>query len=196
MLQKIHDSVGKWVAGIILGLLAIAFVFWGVDSPLTGATYAAKVNGEEISLLEFERELQNEQNSFAELYRTELSDDMRRILRRNVIERMVASEALEQRVREAGYRVSDERVIEAIRAMPQFQIDGQFSLQLARSRLASAGLTEAAFTELQRQQMALLDLQRGVAVSTFLTPAEFRRYIELYNQQREIAYALFDVETF
>jgi len=35
-----------------------------------------------------------------------------------------------------------------------------------------------------------------IADSTFLTPAEFRRYIELASQRREIAFALFDVEAF
>jgi len=33
-------------------------------------------------------------------------------------------------------------------------------------------------------------------MSSFLTPAEFRRYIELYNQQREVAYALFTIDAF
>ena len=40
------------------------------------------------------------------------------------------------------------------------------------------------------------DLQEGIVESTFLTPAEFRRYIELYNQRREIGYALFAVDAF
>src|SRR5690554_5416550 len=130
MLQKIHDSVGRWVAGIILGLLAIAFVFWGVDFTGMGSSFAAKVNGEEIPLAEFERALQAEQNQYQQLYRTELTDDMRRLLRRNLIEQMVANEALEQRVVESGYRVSDERLTDYIRGMAAFQIDGNFSLAL------------------------------------------------------------------
>ena len=196
MLQKIHDSVGRWVAGIILGLLAIAFVFWGVDFTFMGSGFAAKVNGEEISLLEFERALQQEQNQYAQLYRIELTDDMRRVLRRNLIERMVANEALEQRVEKAGYRVSDERLTEFIRGMAAFQIDGNFSLALYNSRLANEGLSPTAFEEAQRRQLEMLDLQRGVAASTFLTPAEFRRYIELFGQRREAAYVLFEADSF
>ena len=55
MLQRIHDSLGKWIVVIVLGLIAASFIFWNVDFGLTGATFAAKVNGEEIPLLEFER---------------------------------------------------------------------------------------------------------------------------------------------
>ena len=40
------------------------------------------------------------------------------------------------------------------------------------------------------------DLQDGIVESTFLTPAEFRRYIELFNQRREIGYASFTVDAF
>ena len=62
MLQRIRDSFGPWVAGTILGLLAVTFIFWGIDFSLNTTTFAAKVNGENIPLAEFDRELQAEQN--------------------------------------------------------------------------------------------------------------------------------------
>ena len=196
MLQRIRDSLGKWVAGTILGLLAVTFVFWGVDFSLTGATFAAKVNGENLPLAEFERELQAQQNQYQQIYPVELTDDLRRELRRNVLESMVRDEALKQRVEEAGYRVSDERLAAYIRSAAPFQVDGEFSMEVYRGLLANQGLTPASFEVLQREQLEVLDLQSGIADSAFLTPAEFRRYIELYNQKREVGYALFDVETF
>lgn len=195
MLQKIHDSI-RWWAVLILGLIAVSFVFWGIDFNLTGATFAAKVNGEEIRLDEFERAVQIEQSQYQRLYRTEIDDDMRRQIRRNVLQDMVRTEALEQRVQEQGYRASNERVTESIQTMPVFQINGNFSYDLYRSRLANEGMSPRQFEELQRQQLALLDLQTGIANSAFLTPAEFRRYIELYNQRRELGYALFEVAAF
>src|SRR5690606_15440540 len=86
MLQRIHDSVGRWVAGIILGLLAVAFVFWGVDFSLGGTTFAAKVNGEKIPLTEFERELRARENEFRQTNRIEIDDELAREMRRAVIE--------------------------------------------------------------------------------------------------------------
>ena len=73
---------------------------------------------------------------------------------------------------------------------------GQFSEQAALQVLTSQGLTVAGFRALQRQNLEERDLQIGIVDSTFLTPAEFRRYIELYNQRREIAFALFDAAAF
>src|SRR5690606_25691935 len=57
-------------------------------------------------------------------------------------------------------------------------------------------LRPTAFEELQRRALELRDLEEGVSRSSFVTPAEYRRYVELANQRREIAYALFPVEAF
>ena len=81
MLQKIHDSVGRWVVIVILGLIAVTFIFWGIsgsDFSMVGGQFAAKVNGENIPTLEFERALQQRQNQYQQIYRTELPEDVRR----------------------------------------------------------------------------------------------------------------------
>ena len=59
MLQAMREGIGRWVAVVILGLLSVAFIFWGVDFTLTGTPFAAKVNGTDIPILEFERGLPN-----------------------------------------------------------------------------------------------------------------------------------------
>ncbi|MCY3760271.1 MAG: SurA N-terminal domain-containing protein, partial [Gemmatimonadetes bacterium] len=86
MLQRIREGVGRWVAGIILGLIAIAFIFWGVDPTIMGTTFAARVNGDEVALADFERALQVHQRQYQELYRTEITDDLQRELRLSVLE--------------------------------------------------------------------------------------------------------------
>jgi peptidyl-prolyl cis-trans isomerase D len=200
MLQRIHDSFGKAVVVVILGLISITFIFWGInrsDFSLTGsASFAARVNGEKIPLLDFDRALQDRQNQYQQIYRSELSEDVRRELRRAVIEDLVQDAAIRQRVEEQGYRASNERVAQSVRDTAAFQVDGQFNLDSYRARLANAGYTPAWFEAQQRQSLAVGDLQNGIADSSFLTPAEFRRYIELYNQKREVAYALFEIEAF
>jgi peptidyl-prolyl cis-trans isomerase D len=197
MLQRIHDGLGKWLVALVLGLIAFSFIFWGVGDFAPGAAqFAARVNGEEIPVTDFDRELQARQNQFQQLTRAELSEDMRRELRRAVIEDLVRDAALKQRVADQGYRVSDARLAQSIRDIAAFQVDGEFNLQVYQGLLANQGLSPTGFEELQREALEVGDLQSGIADSTFLTPAEFRRYIELYNQRREVAYALFDTATF
>lgn len=196
MLQRFRESIGRWVAIAILALIAVTFVFFGVDFSLTGATFAAKVNGEEIPLTEFDRELQAQQAQFAQEYGMELDEEMRGMLRRNVIERLVSLEALEQRVEDVGYRVSDRQLRDYIRSISAFQVGGQFSVDAYRSMLAAQGFSPASFEAAQRTQLALQELQTGIASSAFMTPTEFRSYIELIRERRRIGYALFSVEDF
>lgn len=199
MLQRIHDSLtlGRWVVVIILALIAFSFIFWGIDFGIMGsANFAAKVNREEVSRLDFDRALQARENQYQEIYRTDVPEEVRRTLRAAVIEDLVRDEALKQRVHEQGYRASAERVNQAIQDIAAFQVAGVYNDELAVTRLAQEGLTPAGFRELQRESLEVSDLQAGIIDSTFLTPAEFRRYIELNNQRRELAYALFDVAAF
>ncbi len=197
MLQRIHDSLGKWIVVIVLALIAFSFIFWGVDFGLTGATtFAAKVNGEDVSITDFNRALQARENQYRQIYRAELPEDVRRELRRAVIDELVRDAALTQRVANQGYRASPARVDEAIRSVEAFQVDGEYSDQLAVGLLANQGLTPSMFRALTRESLEVGDLQNGIVDSTFLTPAEFRRYIELYNQRREVAYALFELERY
>lgn len=196
MLQQFREGAGRWVAVIILGLIAVAFIFWGVNPTIMGTTFAAKVNGEDVSLAEFERQVQDQQTQYQELYRLEISDDLRRELRLQVLERLVRNEALAQRVGSEGYAISNERLTETIRSRPEFQVDGEFSFQVYQSMLTYQGLSMSLFEEQQRGQLQLLELQNGVASSAFYTPGELTRYVELYNQQREVAYALFEADGF
>jgi len=197
MLQRIHDSSARWIAFVLLGLVSVGFIFWRADFN-TGrtATFAAKVNGENLSLTEFDRELQSRQNRIQQQYRTELSEDMRRELRRGVVEDMIREAVLKQRAEEQGYRVSNERLIEYIHSIPSFQVGDKFDMNVYRNRLTTVGIAPSSFEAQQRDALAVNDLQEGIAESTFLTPAEFRRYIELFNQRREIGYALFPVDAF
>jgi len=196
MLQHIREGVGRWIAGAILALIAVTFVFFGVDLSTIGTTFAARVNGEPIPLAEFERALQAQQAEYADLYRMEFTEDLQQELRASVLERLVRNKALLQRAQEAGYGVSDAQLTAAIRQRAEFQVDGEFSIDLYRARLLSEGMPLTAFESLLRDQLELIELQTGIANSTFYTPTEYRRYIELYNQRREIGYANFTVDAF
>ena len=196
MLQKIREGVGRWIAGAILGMIAIAFIFWGVDPSITGGAFAAKVNGEDVSLIDFERAYLSQQSQYQDLYRVEMSPDVQREMRLSALEGLIRNNALLQGVQSEGYAISDDRLIEEVRLRPEFQVGGEFSIDLLRSRLITEGISEEFFLELQREQLALFELQNGVARSVFITPTEFAKYVELYQQEREVGYATFEADNF
>jgi peptidyl-prolyl cis-trans isomerase D len=196
MMQAMREGVGRWIAILLLAFVGFGFIFFGVDFTTTSATVAARVNGESIAMLEFERVLQPQLTQYQQLYRIELTDDLRREIRANVLENMVRDRVLAQRVTDAGYRASDERVAQSIRSDENFQVGGQFDADIYRTLLTNAGILPEQYEEQERVQLALGDLQGGIVNSTFLTPAEFRMYVELTQQQREVAFASFEVDAF
>jgi peptidyl-prolyl cis-trans isomerase D len=196
MLQVFRESVGRYVAIAILALIAVTFVFFGIDFSITQLSFAAKVDGEVISVSEFDRRLRREQTLIQQNLRIELTDDIRRQIRQELIDEMVMRKLLHIRAEEAGYRISDGRLMEIIRSDPAFQAGGQFSQDVYVSLVTGDGLTPAGYEASQREVYTITEWQDGLVSSSFVTPAEFRRFIELEYERREIAWAMFAADDF
>ncbi|HUF71353.1 MAG TPA: SurA N-terminal domain-containing protein [Gammaproteobacteria bacterium] len=196
MLQKIRDRITGWIAGIVLAMLAVAFVFWGIDFGIATRDYAATVDGDEIPLTQFRTAFQNRLNQFQQYYQDEIPDSMRAQVRDTVLEDMVRNTLLRRRAESGGYRVSDTAVRESIEALPVFQVGGEFSKDIYYARLRSQGLSAAAFEAEQRSLLELTQLQDAILRTAFATTAELERDAELEQEQREMAYAVFSAEQY
>jgi peptidyl-prolyl cis-trans isomerase D len=113
-----------------------------------------------------------------------------------VLESLVQREVLSQHASEQGYRVSDEALRDWIASIPAFQVDGAFSQQAYNAWLTGQGLSAPLFEAEQREALRLDQLTGGILESSFYTPAEFRRFIELAEQQREVAHVVFRSDDF
>ena len=100
-------------------------------------------------------------------------------------------EVLAQRVTKEGYRVSDAAVIKAIHDIPAFQADGKFDYASYERMVTLQGYSTTSFEAYMRSDLSVQQLQAGLQRSSFVTPEELRRRIELEDEQREIAYAVF-----
>jgi peptidyl-prolyl cis-trans isomerase D len=194
MLEKIRERIqGPIAIGIIVLIgVPLAITFGNMDMSSTGQQFAARVNGEEIPRIDFDRAFQNERFAQQEALRTELTPAMEEQIKRNVLDQMVLSRAVTQFVRDSGFRVGDSKVAEYIRTMPVFQVGGQFSRPSYEAALAGQGISPSRFENEQRTFLSRQQLQDGLIQSAFYTPDEFRRFIELELERREAAYVLLD----
>lgn len=194
MLQNIRERFTGKFALAILALIGVPFLFFGIPADFTSSTYAAKVNGEEVSLAAFENSYRQQLTRLSESG-TELPDEFRGRVREGVLNRLIGEVLIDQYLNRAGYRVSDELVMRIIRDEPEFQVDGEFSRERYYTWVTERGQTPASFERLQRNQLRQSQLQRGVAGTAFVTPAEFRRFLNLTSEERTIELATFDVDT-
>ncbi len=68
MLQRIRDRITGKLALFMLALIALPFVFFGIGTNYNfiGAGYAAKVNGDDVSVVAFENAYRNQLLAVAE----------------------------------------------------------------------------------------------------------------------------------
>ncbi len=197
MLQTLHDKITGWIAGIVIFLIGVPFIFWGIDVGFGAANYAARVDTEDrpfwkpsvkISLQEVSRAYQNQLARLQQINRSDMPAEELAELQDNVLEGFIRSEILNQHSNAMGYRVSDAQVLKAYEQIPQFQIDGKFSSEAAARLLQSQGISAAAFEADQRRDLQVTQLQDGIATSAFATPHELERMRALEGEQREVAW--------
>jgi peptidyl-prolyl cis-trans isomerase D len=195
MLQKLRDRITGGYAIAFLVLMAVPFVFFGINYDFIGSGYAAKVEGVEISTNQLENEYQAELARYAE-FGTDLPPELRTLIRQGILNNLVRETLVDIYVSEQGYRISDQMVTDFIQRVPEFQVDGTFSKDSYYAWLEERALTPTRFEESQRESLRLQQFQRGLAATAFVTPAEYRRYLNLYGEQRRASVASFNVDTF
>lgn len=192
MLQKLRERfTGKFALAILL-LLVVPFAFFGIpyDNIIRGG-YAAKVEGIEISEMQLQQAFQETLARYAR-EGTDIPPELHGLVREAVLTNLIRETLVNAHLSDAGYRVTDEMIAEFIQSIPDFQEDGTFSKQLYYDWLASQAMAPRQFEESQRQALRASQLQRGIGATAFVTPAEYRRYLNLYGEQRRAAVATFD----
>jgi len=188
MLQSIHDKLKGWVAGVVLGAIGLVFVFWGINWTLSAPTYAAKVNGTEISSNEVRQTYQQQLAQIERQSSVPLDDAMRNEIKQRVLEQYVNSEALVTRADDLGYRVSDSELLAEMAKVPALQVDGKFDYDHALAVLKAQGRSPAEIEELFRRDAKLRQLDTALNASSFATPTELKAFRALTRQQRELAW--------
>ncbi len=192
MLQNIRDKAQGWIAYGIVILISVPFALWGIQEYLGigSEPVVAKVNGTEITERALDSQFQLFRQQLREqlgsAYRPELFDDVR--MRREVLNRMIRDELIEQVSYDMGLRVSDIEVKTVMRGMEVFQKDGRFDQQTFERAVRLQGLTPAGFMERVRKLLLSQQLSKAVGASSFVTQREQKQAERLMNQKREFSY--------
>ena len=202
MFDLVHKH--KKLVTIILGLIAITFATWGIESYTSmrgGREVVASVNGIDISSREFEEELQRQQDQLRQLLgqnfdtaELDTPESRRAVLERLISERLVASEAAR-----ANLTVSDESLVEAIHSFPAFRgADGSFSRTTYESvlRTQNPPMTPAQFESRLRHDLSVAQLARAVGEAAIPSRTVTARLGALEAQRREIAEARIATQQF
>jgi peptidyl-prolyl cis-trans isomerase D len=184
----------KKVIQIFLGLIAITFMTWGIESYTRqkgGADAVATVNGLTISQREFDEELRRQQDQLRRMFGRNFDpaildtpDSRRTLLESMISQRLIASEA-----GKANLAVSDEMLADLIHSVPAFQSEGKFSKAQYELALRSQNppMSPAQFESRLRYDLSLQQLGRAVADTAIAPRAVSDRLGALEAQKREVS---------
>ncbi|QBY05203.1 peptidylprolyl isomerase [Thalassotalea sp. HSM 43] len=203
MLERIREGSTGYTAKAILGLVILTFVFAGVGTYNNSVdTSVAIVNGEKITQQQFETAYRNQrarmEQQYGEMFAQLANNDVyMQSLRTNVLEQLINEELMDQQVAELKIKVGDEQIKQAIRTMPEFQVDGQFNNDRYIMLINQAGFYQpSAFRDYLRTDMARRQLQSGVMATEFSLPYQQQLAAKLGNQSRDVRYATIASEPF
>ncbi len=196
MLQSIHDKLKGWLAGMVLGIIGLVFVFWGINWTLQAPTYAAKVNGSEVSASEVRQSYQQQLAQVERQSNGSISETQRSQIKKRVLDDYVSSEALVTRADALGYRVSDQELLQAMSQVPIFQVDGKFDYAHAVAVLRSQGRSIPEIEGLFKRDVKLRQLDSALSLSSFATATEMKQIRALTKQQRELTWLTLSAEKY
>lgn len=188
LLQAIRERLSGILAIFVIGILVVPFALVGVSSYFTpdAVNIVARVNDAQITQDDYTQSFQNYRRRMQSLLGQNFDADQfdQLVIRRQHLENLIDQELLTQVSLETGLAVDDERLAQAIRDIPAFQVDGAFNQDVYQSRLLAQGSTPQRFENEMRAQLILDQYPGTIASSAIATGWELREYVRLHEQER------------
>ena len=192
MLQTIRDQVKGWLAVVIFTIMIIPFAFWGINYYFdqAGGVIAIEVNGEEITLADFQRAYQDMRQQWQSISGAPVEEEAESLIKKRVTEDLIQTELLKQAGNKAGLYVGEEEVWQTIRQVPGFNDDSGFNISLFEIAANRSGLAPAGFLARIQQDMAVEQMRNALFTTDFVTQPEVSSYSRIVHQTRDFSYAM------
>lgn len=201
MLLKIREKSKGIFAYLLVGLIAIAFSLWGVDSLFTAfrddPNEIAKVNSTSLSQMEVDRLAQRH---FQQLLQNEDINPEQidiEFLRQLALSSLIQEELLKQLAENNKMLISPYQIERQLVRMQVFQDEeGRFNQENFTQILRQEGLSPTAFRSQLQQELLNQQILNGLAASEFTLPEEVTDFQLLAGQQRSFRYKVFSAQDY
>ncbi len=193
MLEAIRKHAHGWLAKAILGLIAVTFALFGIESYMSGdrsGGLAAEVGKAGVSRDELTREIQAQTDRMREALGPGFDPAVAETaaFRSKVLDSLIERKALLQEAQARKIFTPDAYVAAVLGQIPAFQEDGKFSQKRYEAVLRQNGRTPAAFENELRQSFMLEIMSSPVVHATFPSVTTLQQMARLVAQQREVSW--------
>jgi peptidyl-prolyl cis-trans isomerase D len=191
----------KRIVQVLLALIMIPFAFVGVESYLRDKSadqVIAKIGSEKISRVEYDNALRDQSDRFRGMLGAQFDPAMfdNNEVRGQVLDGLVSQRLLKAQGADLKLTASTQQMQKVISEIPAFQEDGKFSGKRYEEVLRNQGMSTLMFEQRLRQDLSLQPLQESLSGAHFASTAQTKRWMELNEQQREVAVAQLSNQSF
>ena len=191
-LQELRKSVKPLIWVVAAGFVISLFFMYTRMSSREGEKPLVKVNGGDISYLDFTQAYRDAYDRYVESTGERISPEIENYLKTQVLSQLVSNELLHQEAKRANIKVSDMEVNEQIeQIMRSFGSRENFMRYLGYRRINYSD-----FEENIDRQIAVSKLTRLVQNSVIVTEQEVKDYWVLENENLNLAYLFLDPEKY
>lgn len=197
-MQIIRDKAQGIVAWVLVGIVAFVLCFWGVSGYINTnkSQVLAKVNGREITA----SEVDNIYSRWLAMNSAQPGFDPAQVdaamVKQQITIGLAQQAATINSLLKDGMAISDAMIIENIKSKRELQEDAKFSIARYKQLLKEAGISETEFETIVRDQLLINQLQLAVLSTSFATPQQAERIMELRDQSRDFGYAVISADKF
>jgi len=170
---------------IYVGLI-LSFVIWGIGSYQSRDTFiAARIDGEEISMSEYQRAFDNMVKYYKENMKDNFKEEMivALNLKKQAMDSLINNILLEKEARKLGLRAEKNEIQSRIQSYPAFQKEGHFDEQAYRQVLKYNKLKPADFEDEQRGLILMWKAENTIKNKAAVTDDEV---LASFREQKEI----------
>jgi peptidyl-prolyl cis-trans isomerase D len=177
MLDVLRRNAGSWAIKIILGFIAVTFIWWGVGSYTERERdTAATVGDAKISMVELAEAVSGIEKTYRDVYGSAFTPEMAKTidLRKQALESLVQKTLLLSEARKLGLLATDAEIQREIAQTPAFQVNGAFNVDRYRSVLGYNRIGTTEYEATKRQEITLKKMEGLLSAAARVPETEAR----------------------
>jgi peptidyl-prolyl cis-trans isomerase D len=193
VMRKYKQSIViKIVFGVIvLSFIGTIFLVWGKGDDVSTGGYAAKVNGNKITLDDYQKSYYRIRNIYEQIYGKSLTPEMEKQigLKKMAMDSLIDAVLVRQESKKLGIKVSKDDISNEIAKIPSFQKDGAFNFDLYVQTLKANRITPQSFEDSQEADLIVKKTRDKIKDRVMLTDQDLLQAFKKQNDKVELQFA-------
>ncbi len=198
MMQLMRSKFAPWILGTFVCLISFVFIFYGVFNPQSagGGGNAGEVNGEGVSIAEYNRALSQRMEYFRSIMGKIDEDQLEAFgIRESVFQEIARSKVILQHARDEGLGAGSAELRDKILQYEPFKKDGRFDKVQYRQVLRQNGLSPARFEDMIAKESAEQSMRKFIVSLAVVKPSDVEIELRQSQEKAKLKYVFVDTET-